>query len=100
MVFAIMLTTNLASRKIVQINRNAASAAIGCIAFATGIFMLVRASVEDNLLNVTVQTLPAENILTLGKMLMTEFMLPFEVVSVLLLAALIGAIVLARRESS
>jgi len=31
---------------------------------------------------------------------MTDFVLPFEVVSILLLAALIGAIVLARGEKS
>ena len=44
--------------------------------------------------------LPEQNILTLGKYLMTQFMLPFEVVSVLLLAAMIGAIVLARKENA
>jgi NADH-quinone oxidoreductase subunit J len=34
----------------------------------------------------------------LGEVLFTDFLLPFEVASVLLLAAMIGAIVLARRE--
>ena len=34
----------------------------------------------------------------LGKLLMTDYLLPFEVVSVLLLAALIGATLLASRE--
>ena len=33
-----------------------------------------------------------------SKLLMTDYVLPFEVVSVVLLAAMIGAIVLARRE--
>ena len=52
---------------------------------------------------------PDENILTIeltnsnpesiGRLLMSEFVLPFEVVSVLLLAALIGAIVIARKEN-
>ena len=46
------------------------------------------------------QALPSDNIMTVGKMLMTEFMLPFEVVSVLLLAAIIGAIALARQEKA
>jgi NADH:ubiquinone oxidoreductase subunit 6 (subunit J) len=31
---------------------------------------------------------------------MTDYVLPFEVVSIVLLAALIGAVVLARREGS
>jgi NADH-quinone oxidoreductase subunit J len=35
---------------------------------------------------------------TLGTTLFTRFVLPFEVVSVLLLAALVGAVVLARKE--
>jgi NADH-quinone oxidoreductase subunit J len=38
--------------------------------------------------------------MTMGKIMMNEFVLPFEVVSIVLLAALIGAIVLARREGA
>jgi NADH-quinone oxidoreductase subunit J len=34
----------------------------------------------------------------IGRLFMTDFILPFEVVSVLLLAALIGAVLIARRE--
>src|SRR4029077_11162399 len=37
---------------------------------------------------------------TIGKVLLNTYALPFEVASVLLLAALIGAIVIARRDSS
>jgi len=44
--------------------------------------------------------LPDDNVMTIGKLLMTDYMLPFEVISVLMLAAMIGAIVLARGESS
>jgi len=50
--------------------------------------------------NLTSDSLPADNVLSIGKLLMTKFMLPFEVVSILLLAAMIGAIVLARGEQS
>ena len=35
---------------------------------------------------------------TIGRLLMSKFVLPFEVVSVLLLAALLGAIVIARKD--
>lgn len=35
---------------------------------------------------------------TLGNVLFTKFILPFEVVSVLLLAALVGAVILARKD--
>ena len=44
------------------------------------------------------QMLPEDNVAAIGKLMMTEFMLPFEVVSILMLAALIGAIMLAREE--
>ncbi len=36
--------------------------------------------------------------MAIGKLMMTDFMLPFEVVSILMLAAMIGAIMLAREE--
>ncbi len=36
----------------------------------------------------------------LGKLILTTYLLPFEVVSILLLAALIGAVYIARREDS
>jgi NADH-quinone oxidoreductase subunit J len=100
MVFAIMLTTNLASRKIVQTNRNASVAVFGSLIFVVGAWWLIKATIADGLIKPVVEALPAENVLTLGKMLMTQYMLPFEVISVLLLAAMIGAIVLARRESA
>lgn len=96
-VFAIMLTTNLASRKIVQTNQNAFVAFFACLVFVLGAGALVFGT---RVWNLAQQALPAENIITIGKLLMTEFMLPFEVVSVLLLAAMIGAIVLARREGA
>jgi NADH-quinone oxidoreductase subunit J len=35
---------------------------------------------------------------TLGKSLFTDFVLPFEIASVLLLVAIVGAVVLAKRE--
>ena len=43
--------------------------------------------------------LPAGNTERLGLLLYTDFLIPFEVASVLLLVAMVGAIVLARKES-
>lgn len=96
MIFAIMLTSQLTSKSIEQTNENAtigffigAGFLVACLlAFPVTVWKL-----SDN-------ALPVENIFTLGRLLMTDFVLPFEVVSVLLLAALIGAVVLARREKS
>ncbi len=94
MIFAIMLTSNLSSRKIRQVNENVGVGVFVSMVFAlTSILLIAKTQVwqyqEKDL---------SGNTLMLGKYLMTEFMLPFEVVSVLLLAAMIGAIVLARKE--
>jgi len=100
MIFAIMLTSDLASRKIVQTNKNAMPALLACIVFAISVIMLIRATSEKGIWQWAETMLPGDNVMIIGKMLMTRFMLPFEVVSILLLAAMIGAIVLARREKS
>ncbi len=102
MIFAIMLSENIASKKLKQSNDNVVMGFFLCLAFTLGSVMLIRLT-ADALPKVWAETkgvLPADNILTLGQYLMTEFMLPFEVVSILLLAAMIGAIVLARKERS
>lgn len=96
MIFAIMLTSQLTSVKIQQTNEQVTAAGLIAIAFL-GASMYAMLRTKWNLGEVT---LPENNIMSLGKLLMTDFVLPFEVVSVLLLAALIGAVVLARRESS
>ncbi len=97
MIFAIMLTTNLASRQIVQVNRNALVASLVCVAFLIGTWALIQLT---RVWQIAETPLPDQNVFTIGKLLMTDYMLPFEVVSVLMLAALIGAIVLAREEQS
>lgn len=97
MIFAIMLTSQLASRKITQTNENKLVAFFVCLMFGLSALILIA---NTHVWRYSAQALPEANILTIGKYLMTEFMLPFEVVSVLLLAAMIGAIVLARKEAS
>ncbi len=95
-IFAIMLTSQLTSKKIIQTNEQATVAGL------VAMFFLVASQLAfwRTHWNIGEVTLPENNILTLGKLLMTDFVLPFEVVSVLLLAALIGAVVLARKEGS
>lgn len=100
MVFAIMLTTNLTARKLVQTNRNAMVAFLGCVVFATFSVALLWVTTKKGIWIAATNPLPSDNIMTIGKLLMTRYMLPFEVISVLLLAAMIGAIVLARKEKS
>ena len=42
---------------------------------------------------------PEQTVREIGLLLMTKYLLPFEIASILLLGALIGAAVLARKES-
>jgi NADH-quinone oxidoreductase subunit J len=111
MIFAIMLTSNLTSKKIRQSNENVLVSFFVCLLFGGGVPWLIWLTNKKltmptegggivSLWGQTKGTLPVDNISSLGKYLMTDFMLPFEVVSVLLLAAMIGAIVLARKERS
>jgi len=97
MIFAIMLTTKLADRGYEQLSKGAMVAFCVCVVFMSGILFLIYTT-PAKLWGYSDKALPADNVATIGKYLMTEYMLPFEVVSVLLLTALIGAIVLARRE--
>jgi len=96
-IFAVMLTSELASKNISQSNENKTVAFFVCMIFAMSNFILLA---NTGVWRYSDQILPENNIATLGKYLVTEFMLPFEIVSVLLLAAMIGAIVLARKEGS
>jgi len=100
MVFAIMLTSNLSSKRIVMTNQKAGAAGLACTVFAVGLYFIVNITTRSGIWDKATEELPADNIMVIGKLLMTRFMLPFEVVSVVLLAAMIGAIVLARKEGA
>ncbi len=97
MIFAIMLTSNLASKKITQTNENGVVSFFICLIFGFTTLLLIG---NTHVWRYSGEGPGPDNTLNLGRYLMTEFMLPFEVVSVLLLAAMIGAIVLARKERS
>ncbi len=97
MLFSIMLTTNLANKKISQSNHNVTVSVFVSVVFALTSILLIS---NTDVWRYQEKDLSDGTIMALGKSLMTQFVLPFEVVSILLLAAMIGAIVLARRESS
>ena len=96
-IFAIMLTRNIAARDLKHVNEHALTALFACAVFAVFAVVMIR---QTAVWQAAKEALPVDNVLTIGKLLMTEYMLPFEVISVLLLAALIGAVVLARGEKA
>mgnify|MGYP000962576503 FL=1 len=96
MIFAIMLTSRLASKKIVQSNEQVTTAIFIC----AGFLLISLGSFANTVWRVNMEPLPENNIMTIGQLLMTDYVLPFEVVSIVLLAALIGAIVLSRKAGA
>jgi NADH-quinone oxidoreductase subunit J len=93
--FGIMLTRAPVGRRVLD---NTVRARIGALVVGAGVFamlttFLVRAFGGERIADRAATTTAA-----LGNSIFRNFVLPFEVVSVLLLAALVGAIVLARRD--
>lgn len=70
-------------------------AAIGCLALFGVLFFSIRGSIFPVHQDVS---LAQDNTLKIGKQLFTEHVIPFELLSVLLTVAFIGAIVLAKKE--
>jgi NADH-quinone oxidoreductase subunit J len=95
LLFGIMLTRAPVGRRVLD---NTVRARIGALVVGGGFFamlttFLVTAFGGDRIVNRAATATAA-----LGTSLFRNFVLPFEAVSVLLLAALVGAIVLARRD--
>ncbi|MBI2167821.1 MAG: NADH-quinone oxidoreductase subunit J [Candidatus Omnitrophica bacterium] len=92
--FAIMLTHRLGDPTIPQANKQSGPALAGLLILAAllgSLFLKTNWPVSEAALTpVTVRVL--------AKALLGEFVFPFEVVSIVLLAALIGAIVIARKD--
>lgn len=94
-IFAVMLTTRLTDARVRAHNEQVG---VG-LAVAIAMFVAVTMALWSTSWPVTDAQGPVDNVRTLGRQLMTRFVLPFEIASVLLLAAMIGAIVIAAKES-
>jgi NADH-quinone oxidoreductase subunit J len=94
LLFAIMLTSRISARGVKIMNEQAGISAL--VAFAL-FALMVFANLKGFVL--AAAPLPASYATaSLGRLLLTTYVLPFEVVSILLLAAMVGAIILAKRE--
>ena len=91
MIFAIMLTHKLYSAKIRQSNEQVIPGLIivGALLVAT-LFAL-----GDTAWKLSFETPEAQSVVGIGRLLLTSYVLPFEIVSVVLLTALIGAVIIA-----
>ena len=71
---------------------------VGVIFFGGICAILARRPLAGNVFDPAAVPAPEGNTVALGRSLFTEYLFPFEVASLLLLAALVGAIVLAKKE--
>jgi NADH-quinone oxidoreductase subunit J len=96
-IFAIMLTRDI--MKPDQVGRNRQWIAAAIVVAALGV-MLTWTVIGHDWVEKTPGAVPESSLVTLGQVLVdqSELALPFEVASVLLLVALIGAVTLAREQ--
>lgn len=94
-VFAIMLTQKLAGTKLQQMNRSVFKGfVISAVLAGLIIYLVLKYQITT-----APQVYPQELTYSIAQLLLSEFVFPFEILTLALLAALIGALVLAREES-
>ena len=94
-IFAIMLTSRIGDPIVPQSNRQGFPTLIALIALAAGLIPIILKAPWK-----LAQTPQATTAGKLGQALMGEFVFPFEVVSLVLLIALIGAVVISRSDEA
>jgi NADH-quinone oxidoreductase subunit J len=93
-VFAIVVTERLVGERITQTSRRITAAAVVSVA----LLALLVSAVTRQPLAVTRPDAPSNLTALLGEQVLTRFVLPFELLAVLMLAALLGAMYFARPE--
>ena len=93
-VFAIVVTERLVGERISQTNRRITAGAVTSIALVA---LVVNAILRQPLATVR-QPLTTDLTRTIGESVLTRFVLPFELLGVLMLAAMLGAVYFARPE--
>ncbi len=95
-VIALMLTNPRMEKS--QLSTATPANQLGAFMVAVGLFMTIYLSVRPENWTLSSEQLETNNVEVLGRALTTDYSLPFEFASVLLLAALIGAVMLAKAE--
>ena len=93
-VFAIVVTERLVGERITQTNRRITAGAVTSLALVA---LVVNALLQEPLAT-TRQPFTADLTRTIGESVLTRFVLPFELLGVLMLAAMLGAVYFARPE--
>ena len=93
-VFAIVVTERLVGERLSQTNRRVAAGAVVSIAM----FVAIVSSLVRQPLDLPNAALPENVTQVVGESVLTRFVLPFELLALLMLAAMLGAIYFARPE--
>jgi NADH-quinone oxidoreductase subunit J len=94
-VFAILLTRGVEPLE----QKIFSSSSIGGLAVAVAVFAVLAATIgSSSVLQRLMPSTPDVSIRQIGDLLMTKYVLPLEVVGLLLTAALIGAVIIAMRD--
>lgn len=96
MIFAVMLTARIADSGLRYTNEQVGTGFI----VSAGLLAVILYSLWKTPFEISTGKVAEGAGTTLGQLLLTRYVLPFEIVSVLLLAALIGAVVIAKRDPS
>ncbi|PJA27971.1 MAG: NADH-quinone oxidoreductase subunit J [candidate division Zixibacteria bacterium CG_4_9_14_3_um_filter_46_8] len=94
MIFAVMVTHQLTGTTMRQVNEQPIPAALIIIV----LFILLAIAITQTGFEVIGKFPLMPTVAAIGTALMTVYVLPFEIVSLVLLVALIGAIIIARRD--
>jgi NADH-quinone oxidoreductase subunit J len=94
LLFAILLTSRIAGRGVRVLNEQRGANAV----VAVGLMVLLGWAAWTGLPALSARPAQPQNTPRIGTLLMTTYALPFEAVSILLLAGMVGAIYLARKE--
>ena len=97
-VFAIMLTERIGDKTIQAHSRQGWSALGGGVLLLTFLVRVIQTTPWPIHHPATLSASPAVTVMDLGKALLGTYVFPFEIISVVLIAALIGAIVVARKD--
>jgi NADH-quinone oxidoreductase subunit J len=96
MIFAVMLTARIADTKIRHTNEQVPTG----LAVSAGLLAVILYSLWQTPIVQSTAAMPDGPAgKKLGELFLTKFVLPFEVISVLLLVALIGAVIIARKDT-
>ncbi|MBS3908721.1 MAG: NADH-quinone oxidoreductase subunit J [Actinobacteria bacterium] len=94
LLFGIMLTAQLTNVRLTSAMEQRWVTIVSLVGLV-GLLVFV---IKDTVFRISALAPVEDTISFIGRMFMTDYILPFEVISVLLLAALIGAVIIAREE--